>query len=195
MADASEPFRYPKSVHLRRLKPGPYTSYRTYKPHLAREFDGQCVYCRSPDSLKGTDTFGVDHYRPIKRFPALACDYANLFYACNRCNSRKGAYWPVGVEPRLPNPCDDEMAKHVWYDGPVVVSKSPAGALAEKLLDLNAPDLVVYRTDILELVRLARQSLNEIAAQRAGAIGAMLTALDAKEAMASSVLRRLGVRA
>lgn len=153
----SNPFLYPKAQHRRRLQPRQYSSYRPYKPYLKDEFGSQCVYCRLPDGMKGQDSFGVDHYAPQKRFPALKTVYSNLFYACNCCNSRKGEFWPTNAQWKakefIPNPCNHIMFEHLRYRGAKAEAKSTAGQLAENVLDLNDPDSVQYRELVLDVIR------------------------------------------
>ena len=86
------PFSYPDSQHLRTQKPDRFSDYKRYKPFLRIEFERKCVYCRLPDGVKGEEAFGVDHYRPVSKFPGLDCAYENLFYTCNTCNWRKGDF-------------------------------------------------------------------------------------------------------
>lgn len=193
MAGALEPFRYPKSRHIRRISPGPYQDYKSYKRHLAEEFRGQCVYCRMPHAIKGPESFGVDHYRPVKVFPALRCEYSNLYFACAPCNSRKGSYWPVSAGPLIPNPCDDEMKRHLCFDGPRVVSESSRGDFAEKLLDLNAPDVVAHRTDILWIIREAQQKRHELEEMKRGSSVEVLLEIEEALDAVASVLRRHGI--
>lgn len=42
-----------------------------------------------------SDEESIDHFRPRERFPSLQFDWANLVYACYRCNQQKGGKWPV----------------------------------------------------------------------------------------------------
>jgi len=89
--------------------------------------------------------YAVEHYRPRKKFPELELDWSNLFYACAKCNSYKGNYWPLDNEPFFPNPCDDVMADQVWYRDGVLEARTPAGQLMCDSLWLNVADLVEYR--------------------------------------------------
>lgn len=150
------PFRYPEGRHIRTQDPGPFRDYRHYKPFLRLEFHHQCVYCRMPEGFRGEDAFGVDHYRPRKRFPALLCEYANLFYSCNACNRRKGSFWPDGEEWSqglfIPNPCDHIMAEHLTFDGTRVEAKTGAGQIALELLRLNDPEDIRYRDFLLRSI-------------------------------------------
>lgn len=143
------PFVYPKTLHVRRFTPKQYKRYQTYKHILRLEFLGKCVYCQMPVTMKGSASFGVDHYRPKKLFPALECEYSNLYYCCNSCNSGKGAYWPSKAVEELtnfiPNPCDHRMFEHLRFSGAVVEGKTQAGKVAVELLDLNDPEAVSFR--------------------------------------------------
>lgn len=157
-------FSYQKTRHQRTQTPKEYASYKTYKPYLRKEFAARCVYCRMPDSLKGADQFGADHYRPQKIFPQLASHYGNLFYCCNRCNSRKGEYWPANgdVDPKfIPNPCDHLMWDHLRYRQAEVEARTPAGLFSLDLLDLNDPELIAYRADVLHLIEINEKAIAE----------------------------------
>lgn len=120
-------FQYPKSKHKRKLSPRQFKRYQTYKRYLQTEFSRVCVYCRQPDSSAPNLNFGVDHYRPkgIPRFASLICDYANLYYCCGNCNSRKNNDWPFDEKagPYVVNPCDHEMAAHLRFDAKTVWSR------------------------------------------------------------------------
>ena len=86
-------FVYLDRPHVRKHGPVGYTAYPTYKPWFADEFHFRCVYCLERERWypSGDAAFGVDHIRS-KSNPEnrdLICDYENLLYACNRCNSAK----------------------------------------------------------------------------------------------------------
>lgn len=150
------PFLYPESQHLRTQIPGSFSNYRRYKPFLRTEFGRRCVYCRLPDGLKGEDAFGVDHYRPVSRFPGLVCEYENLFYACNSCNSNKNDFWPSSLQwaeaSFLPNPCDHRMAEHLRFEGSRVEPLTATGRFAIELLQLNDPVEIQARDFVLRLI-------------------------------------------
>ena len=152
-------FSYSKSTHKRKLTPGPYRNYRTYKKHLRKEFYRKCIYCLLPDVLKGKKTFHVEHYLPREHFKSLENEYSNLYYCCPDCNRNKWDFYPKAVEIAasrfVPNPCDNIMFKHLQYSGAKVVHKSHAGEFTVDLLLLNDPDAVKYR----EAVILIRDSL------------------------------------
>jgi hypothetical protein len=150
------PFLYPQVKHRRRLQPPHYSAYGRYKPYLKEEFFSQCVYCRLPDGVKGPDSFEVDHYRPRSQFPELASSYANLFYACNVCNRRKGPFWPSEQLRKagqfIPNPCDHNMFQHLRYRGVQVEAKSAAGEVTIKLLGLNDAERVDFRDHVSGII-------------------------------------------
>lgn len=157
----ANPFRYPKARHVRKETPPNYGRYQQFKPHLRKEFAGQCVYCRAVDHGR-EDAFGVDHYRPKSNplFKGLETEYLNLYYACNRCNRYKLAFWPTAtqlMEGRfIPNPCEHVMFDHLRYQRGEVVAHSRAGEHTIKRLDLNPEDAVMYReSQITHLARTA----------------------------------------
>lgn len=138
--------------------PRQFKRYQSYKPYLQVEFTRVCVYCRQPDSSAPNLNFGVDHYRPKRRFANLVCSYENLYYCCANCNTRKSDYWPddEAVGPYIVNPCDYEMATHLRFDGKtgLVEAKTPDGQYTEELLQLNEDATVQYRLSALTLVRV-----------------------------------------
>jgi hypothetical protein len=150
------PFVFPKACHVRRNRPGPFPTYQQYKPFLRDEFEKRCVYCRMPDTIKGHESYGTDHYRPKSLFPQFATTYSNLFYCCNPCNSRKGHYWPPKGRVRthfIPNPCDHEVFKHLRFVEEHVEAKTVSGEVARDLLDLNDPEVVAFRRFILDTIK------------------------------------------
>src|SRR5258708_3560236 len=86
---------YPLKPHVRKHGPHGLDRYQSFKPWLRDEFTFRCVYCLERERWypSGHHGFGVDHIRPKgdSRYKHLACDYENLLYACNRCNSAKGS--------------------------------------------------------------------------------------------------------
>lgn len=149
-------FHYQKIIHTRKLSPGPFTVYRTYKKYLKTEFDGTCVYCRMPDSLSEPQSYAVEHYKPKIKFPHLETEYSNLFYSCCNCNSYKGDFWPTKEQMILgqfiPNPCDHIMHSHLRSQAEgTIKAHSFAGQWTIDLLDLNAPSQIQRRYRFLML--------------------------------------------
>lgn len=149
-------FHYQKTIHERKLSPGPYSNYRTYKKYLREEFDAACVYCRMPDSLSEMKSYAVEHYKPKSKFPELETEYSNLFYSCCSCNSYKGSFWPEETHKKLeqfiPNPCDHVMHSHLRLrpEG-MIQHHSFAGEWTIDLLDLNDPGQIQKRKAFLLL--------------------------------------------
>jgi len=118
-----------------------------------------------PDTMRGEQGYGADHYRPKKLFPELAATYANLFYCCNPCNSRKGGYWPDGDQASarfIPNPCDHEMFAHLRFQRASVEAKTTSGEFTLELLDLNDPESLNYRKFVLETIAIYEKKRNEL---------------------------------
>ena len=130
------------------------------------------MYCRLPDGIKGVDSFGIDHYKPQKIFPALATTYTNLFYCCNCCNARKGSFWPTAEQLRdqefIPNPCDHVMFDHLQYKHAVVAVKSAAGKQADRILDLNDEQSTKYRELVLDIIKAFENDARECSESIAG---------------------------
>lgn len=145
MNDFFDALRFPRQRQERGPDPGPFGEHRSYKPYLQGQFHRKCVYCRISDGLKGYESFGVDHYLPKSRFPALSTTWSNLFYACNVCNTWKGQ--SVSTPERfLPNPCAHDMADHLQYRGADVEAYTPHGEWLVELLHL------AERRDLRELI-------------------------------------------
>ena len=83
-------FDYPDARSHRRHGPSGYASYVSYRPWLRDEFTFRCVYCLKREQWGHvTGEFDIDHFQPQRLLPHSASDYANLVYACRRCNSVK----------------------------------------------------------------------------------------------------------
>lgn len=159
------PFSYSKTKHVRHQEPGAFASYRKYKPFLRLEFARKCVYCRMPDTMKGTDGFGVDHYRPKSIFPNLRATYSNLYYCCNQCNRRKTDYWPspkLEATHFIPNPCDHVMFSHLKYESSSVVSRSQPGDVAMSYMDFNDSASIEQRQLMIDMIDLSTSKKQEI---------------------------------
>lgn len=150
-------FQFPKTKHVRKLSPRKFKNYRTYKRYLQAEFSRVCVYCRQPDSSAPNLNFSVDHYRPksIARFSGLINDYANLYYCCGSCNSRKNDYWPLDESkgPHVVSPCEFAMADHIRFNSTTGVFdfRSKHGEHTIELLQLNDQSLINWRKQTLFL--------------------------------------------
>jgi len=136
-------FDYPSNPHSRIHGPAGYTTYQSYKPWLRDEFAFRCVYClfRERWYPNGDDSFGVDHIFPkaVEEYHSLECEYTNLLYCCNRCNS-------VKQKRVVADPCKEGFAKHVVVQSNGRVAPLTAeGALLVRYLMLNNTKTVDFR--------------------------------------------------
>jgi HNH endonuclease len=145
-------FIYPDRPHVRKHGPAGYTTYPTYKPWLRDEFHFRCVYCLERERWypSGNAAFGVEHIRSKgdPKYHNLICDYENLLYACNRCNSAKR-------ERMLLDPCVVALADHVRLeaDGSLRPLTTEGNRLIN-LLGLNAPGPQTVRRRYLRALSL-----------------------------------------
>ncbi len=146
------PFAYSNRPHVRRHGPAGYTDYTSYKPWLRDEFCFRCVYCLERERWypSGHAAFGVDHVQP-KTNPknaSLLCNYENLVYACNRCNSVKQDWL-------LLDPCGTALAEHVRVaDHGSILAFTAEGAKLVEHLGLNKSPQPMIRQRCLRIVRL-----------------------------------------
>ncbi|MBX7086174.1 MAG: HNH endonuclease [Leptospirales bacterium] len=151
-------FLYPKWKHRRQLSPEHQSNYKGYKPFLQEEFACHCVYCRTPDTMKGYDAFGVEHYLPKSTHPELELEYSNLYYACNSCNSLKGDLVPTR-DLFIPNPCDHIMWDHLRCWQYHVEGRSQAGRFTIELLNLNNDERMMFRKAVIDSIAAVRHKL------------------------------------
>lgn len=145
-------FDYPEPRDHRRHDPRGYKNYSAYRPWLRDEFAFRCVYCLKREQWgQVTGDFDIDHFQPQSRVPGRRLDYANLLYACHRCNSVK---------------LDEEVADPFIGLTNRSIKTLPDGAIegidaaGQKLilqLDLNSPRLVKWRLLMMRIVELAAQ--------------------------------------
>ena len=205
MKNQPELFSYPGNKHLRTESPPPSRNYRDFRAYLSREFYRTCVYCRMPEWLQNAEYFGVDHYKPKSIFPSLVCEYANLFFACNACNRRKGNYWPTKRQridgDVVINPTAHQMNKHVSRVGGQFSGNSKMGLFTIDLLDLNQEDRVRYRSMLLELLveiknkaRSISETLRELRTKIVRTNGPRKKLLEGKQLEQRHNLKRLEAR-
>lgn len=144
------PFRYPVAMHQRRHGPSGYKDYKSFKPWLRDEFLFRCVFCllRERWFPYEADFFGVDHLVPKTERPDLECNYENLLYCCNRCNSAKQI-------KRIIDPCSDPLGNHleVVCNG-TVKPRTKEGVYLIRAFNLNHKRSVAFRRRKIEsLVR------------------------------------------
>ncbi len=103
----------------RRVNPPIYADYKEYKPLLREDFRHLCAYCLLHEGQEklggGFQNFQIDHFRPVKTFPALIAVYDNLYYACRWCNRAKWQTWPSEEQQasqyRFVDPCAEDLYK------------------------------------------------------------------------------------
>ena len=115
---------------------------RGIRDHLIRMAPGvqRCMYCG--DSL-GTD---IDHFEPIREFPAGTFVWLNHLLACSYCNSnakrdlfpRDGSGRPLLIDPTKDNPA--EHLRLILRTG-VYRPLSPKGTESIRVFGLNRADL------------------------------------------------------
>ena len=142
-------FRYPTARHVRRHGPSGYVVYGSFKPWLRDEFDFRCVYCLMRENWLGPEghkNLGADHRLSQNSRPELDCEYNNLIYCCNRCNSFK-------LENRLLDCCDDAMTQHVRIErNGTIAGLTDEGKNLVKILQLHTDDWAEYRRRRLALL-------------------------------------------
>ncbi len=146
-------FNYPTEPHVRKHGPAGYTNYQSYKPWLRDEFTFRCVYClvRERWYPDGENSFAVDHLRPQSLAPELICDYDNLVYACNSCNSMRG----VDSVPAPESVASGDLLR-IDAEGRAIAD-SDAGEELISICRLNRPNLIEFRRGIIEVIRLLKE--------------------------------------
>lgn len=118
---------------------GTYKNYRSYKPHIAKDFNNRCGYTDCSDMwFGGRNNFHIDHFIPWKKHkdkPELKTDYANLVYACSYVNIIKS-----DDEGQYLDPCNEDFNNHFERDiaGRIVAkATSPQAIYMFKKLKLH----------------------------------------------------------
>lgn len=146
-----DPFAYPAAPHTYVHAPTGYTDYGACKPWLRDDFLFRRVYCLTRERWNPSPTghagFGTDHLVAQATAPALVVTYANLVYACNPCNSVKGA------EPVPLSPLASALADHLTVDAAGTVNAlTPEGQDMIDLFALNSPGRTAQRIEKLTLL-------------------------------------------
>ncbi|MCU0341434.1 MAG: TIGR02646 family protein [Spirosomaceae bacterium] len=131
------------------------------KNTLKAMFHGKCAYCES--QILHIDYGHIEHFRPKRnpKFRHLTFEWTNLLLACGVCNSRenKGTKFPEEAENGpLINPSDDNPAQHfdfIFDDITKIASiygSTLRGELTERVLGLNRPELLRYRSKQVKIL-------------------------------------------
>lgn len=142
-----------RRIRKEAAQPPAAARYADWREYLAEESKYQCVYCAVPESeMGGSRGYHIEHYRPRARFPELANEYSNLFYACCICNLYKSDDWPRDPDAThsviaYPNPAEADYSDLFDEDsesGRISARFAAAAYLLERL-HLNRPQLIVAR--------------------------------------------------
>jgi len=146
------PFDYPLAPLVRRHGPVGYRDYASFRPWVRDEFSFRCAFCLRRERWEpDASVFEIDHLRPVSGSPTLSLEYTNLIYSCSVCNSAKGA-------ETVPDPsCVFTSATvSVEPDG-TLVPRTPAAKRLIRQLDLNDPEFVRWRHQMIRIVQLAER--------------------------------------
>jgi hypothetical protein len=108
---------------------------------------GCCEYCRLPQSSTLLP-HGIDHIIAQKHDGPTVSD--NLCLACYSCNAYKGPNI-AGLDPRtnqltrLFHPRRDQWDEHFFWDGPILIAKTPLARATIAVLRINQPQRVAHR--------------------------------------------------
>jgi len=121
---------------------------------VRRRARNRCEYCHLPERLAPLAQFHVEHI--IARQHGGTDDLINLCWSCHRCNLNKGPNLS-GIEAltgrivRLFNPRRDIWRRHFHWRGPVLVGKTSIGRASVNVLDINNPERVGLRRQLITL--------------------------------------------
>lgn len=141
------------------------STYRKAKAYLLEDFEGRCAYSLQHVNRVGHRTMDVDHFNPLLKGLARH-KYSNLFPATRHTNGAKSNLWPsrklrkAGV--RFLDPTKEtDYGVHIFEDPKthLLIGTSPAGKYHIRCCDLNAPHLVIERTDRAKLSVLLNSSV------------------------------------
>ena len=103
-----------------------FKRYKSYKVHLAKDFNYRCGYTDCPDFwFGGKNTFHIDHFKPCSKNPALETEYSNLVYCCSYVNILKS-----DDEGDYIDPCNTDFNEHFERDnnGSIIPKKDSVEA-------------------------------------------------------------------
>jgi hypothetical protein len=142
-------YDYPSTPHERIHGPAGYEDYRNYKAWLRDEFEFRCVYCLKRERWAMDDEdriFGADHVVPkgLPQYRHLECEYTNLIYSCNSCNTAK-------LTAILIDPCREGFSSQLRIrpNGEIEWLTVEGEKIVRKL-KLNSPTRTRFRRWLLE---------------------------------------------
>lgn len=124
----------------------------TLRKLVAKRAGHRCEYCRI-SAIDSFFDFHIDHIISLKHGGKTAAE--NLAYSCQICNMNKGTdlytFLENPAEPlRFFNPRTDIWTEHFKADTTgVIVPKTPIGAATLKIFDLNHPESIIERREMI----------------------------------------------
>jgi HNH endonuclease len=126
---------------------------RVLEQEVRNRAAGLCEYCHAPQALY-RERFQIDHITAKQH--GGKTESRNLALCCLECNRRKGPNLS-GIDPeskqtlRLFHPREDNWIEHFFWNGAILLGRTPIGRATISVLDINrAPRVVVRRTLIEE---------------------------------------------
>lgn len=136
-----------------------FSTYRSFKPYLADDFNCRCGYTDSHHRwFGGISTFHIDHFQPYSKFPALKTEYSNLVYACSYVNVLKSNDDPANYL----DPCATDYNQHFFRgrDGRINPrAESPQAVYMHRKLKLG-----LARYQVIWLLEKCDRVMGELAA-------------------------------
>ena len=121
---------------------------------VRRRAGNACEYCHLPAAVHPTP-FEIEHVIPRQHGGATV--FANLAYACLRCNRHKGpnvsGILKIGSCMRLValfNPRSQAWDRHFRWRGPYLVGKTAVGRVTIRVLAINDPLRVAVRAALMD---------------------------------------------
>lgn len=121
---------------------------------VAERAHHQCEYCLIPDD-RTFFSFHIDHIISLKHGGKTVLE--NLAYCCQICNLNKGSDVATFLEQnpnpiRFFNPRQEDWSLHFYLDfSGAIVAQTNIGEATIKILELNHPESVIERREMLRL--------------------------------------------
>ncbi len=119
---------------------------------VAKRANFCCEYCRLQEEF-AIYPYQIDHIIAIRHGGETV--FANLAYACVRCNRNKGTdlttfLFDKNLIVRIFNPRLDRWDDHFEIDTGLILPKTMEGEATIKLLDLNLTERIIGRQILME---------------------------------------------
>lgn len=122
------------------------------KELVIKRANSRCEYCRL-SAIYSYFPFHIDHIISIKHGGKTIS--LNLAYACPLCNFNKGSDIATFLDNptiifRFFNPRTDNWQDHFYAENTgLLVAKTPIGEATIKILNLNHPDSIIERSEMI----------------------------------------------